>query len=235
MTISFISGNSMTEIKYAGVTFEVKADDVKPDGSFKGYGATFGNVDLGGDICDEKCFDKTLKEMSSKDAMPAMFASHDSREPIGEWNVMGTDKRGLYMEGNLWLGAGIQKAEQHYRQMRSRGPKGLSIGYITQKAVPDEKKPGVRRLMEVDLLEVSPTPFPMNPKARITGVKSVLEGKTTIDIRSAEKILRDAGLSSDEAKHFLSCLKAGIDAERDAEREVIEALNSLRNNLITKG
>lgn len=223
------------ELEYVNIAFEMKASDVKPDGSFKGYGATFGNVDLGGDICDDKCFDRTLKEMKSRDAMPAMFASHDSREPIGEWNMVETDKRGLYTEGQLWLGKGIQKAEQHYLQMKSRGPKGLSIGYMTQKAVPEDKKPGVRRLMEVELLEVSPTPFPMNPKARITGVKSVLEGKTTIDIRSAEKILRDAGLTADEAKHFLSCIKAGIDAERDAEREVIDALNSLRHNLITKG
>lgn len=224
----------MTEIKYAGVSFEVKADDVKPDGSFKGYGATFGNVDLGGDICDEKCFDRALKEMKDRDSMPAMFASHDSKEPIGEWNVVEKDKRGLYMEGQLWLGQGIQKATQHYLQMKSKGPKGLSIGYITIKAIPDEKKPGVRRLMDVDLMEVSPTPFPMNPKARITGVKSAIDGKVTIDIRSAEKILRDAGLSADESKHFLSCLKAGIIAERDAEREIIEAMQSLRNT-ISKG
>ncbi len=222
------------DIKYAGVAFEVKAEDVRPDGSFKGYGSTFNNVDLGGDVCDEKCFDRTLKEMRAKDAMPAMFASHDSREPIGEWSVVETDKRGLYMEGSLWLGAGIQKAEQHYRQMKSRGPKGLSMGYITQKAVPEDKKPGVRRLMDVDLLEVSPTPFPMNPKARVTGVKSALEGITIIDIRSAEKILRDAGLSAEESKRLLSCLKAGIIAERDAEREIIEAMKSLTTT-ITKG
>ncbi len=223
------------EIKYVNVSFEMKAADVKPDGSFKGYGATFGNIDLGGDICDEKCFDASLKEMKSKDSMPAMFASHDSREPIGEWTMVEKDARGLYMEGQLWLGQGIQKATQHYLQMKSKGPKGLSIGYITRKAIPEEKKPGVRRLMDVELMEVSPTPFPMNTRARITGVKSMLEGKTTLDIRSAEKVLRDAGLSADEAKHFLSCIKAGIDAERDAEREVIDALNSLRNTLITKG
>ncbi len=222
----------MTEIKYAGVSFEIKAEDVKPDGSFKGYGATFGNVDLGGDICDEKCFDRALKEMKERDSMPAMFASHDSREPIGEWNHVEKDKRGLYMEGSLWLGAGIQKAEQHYRQMKSKGPKGLSIGYITQKAVPEDKKPGVRRLMDVDLLEVSPTPFPMNPKARITGVKSALEGKMIIDLRDAERILLDAGFSAAEAKHYLSCLKAGIVAERDAEREVVEAMKTLRNTII---
>lgn len=225
----------MSEIKYVGISFEMKSEDVKPDGSFKGYGATFGNVDLGGDICDEKCFDRTLKEMQSKDAMPAMFASHDSREPIGEWSVVEKDKRGLYMEGSLWLGAGIPKAEQHYRQMRSRGPKGLSIGYITQKAVPEDKKPGVRRLMDVDLLEVSPTPFPMNPKARITGVKSALEGLSVIDLRSAERILRDAGLSAEESKRFLSCLKAGINAERDAERELIEAMNTLTHTITPKG
>lgn len=218
---------------YLGGVLEIKSSDVSDSGLFKGYGSTFGNVDLGGDVCVEGCFDRTMKELKGRDEMPAMFASHDSREPIGEWTHMETNKKGLYLEGKLWLGKGIPKAEQHYLQMKSKGPKGLSIGYMTQKSTPG-KKPGVRELHDVDLLEVSPTPFPMNPKARVTGVKSALAGLTTITVRDAERILRDAGLDDGEAKHLLSCLKAGIDAEREAEREVIEAMKNL-NTTIRKG
>lgn len=212
-----------TELKVIHRGFEIK--NLKPDGSFSGYGSTFGNVDEGNDICDEKCFDRTLAEMKKSDGMPGMFFSHDIREPVGEWDVVEKDKKGLYAEGRIAINQGIPKAQQAYLMLKSKGPKGLSIGYSTKKYSYDEKK-GVRTLLDVDLLEISPTPFPMNRKAKITGVKSLLVGKTNITVREAEDILRDAGFTSGDAKHFLSCLKSGYFAEREALQELDEAIKS---------
>src|SRR5687767_10322386 len=93
--------------------FDIKTDGATP-GLFKGYGSTFGNVDLGDDVVMDGAFDKYLKGVKETGVMPHMFFSHDSREPIGDWKSMEVDKRGLKMEGQLWIGRGIPKAEQAY-------------------------------------------------------------------------------------------------------------------------
>ncbi len=215
------------EYKVHHVGVEIK--DVNESGHFTGYGSTFGNIDEGNDICDEGCFDDTLKEHAKNDTMPAMFFSHDIKEPVGSWLSMEKNKKGLLMEGQLWVGQGIPKVAQTHMMLKSKSAKGLSIGFMTKKYSIDQTK-NVRRLLKVDLLEVSPTPFPMNTRAKITGVKTLLLGKSTLTVREAEELLRDAGFPSAEAKHFLSCLKSGFNAERDAGNEILKALKSLTLN-----
>ena len=158
----------MSNRSQASFRFELKA--VGDDGTFEGYASTFGNVDQGRDMCMAGCFAESLKQHSDAGTMPGMFWGHNSSEPIGEWLEMREDSNGLVVKGKLWLGAGIQKAEQAYLMLKSRGPKGLSIGYITDEYSIDEKA-GVRRLEKLDLKEVSVVTFPMNERARITSVK----------------------------------------------------------------
>lgn len=219
----------MTESKSIMVV-EFKSEDVEASGIFKGYGSTFGNIDLGGDVCEKGCFDRTLKEHMKAGTMPAMFWSHDSREPIGEWDEMDVDGKGLKLKGRLWIGKGIVKAEQAYLQMKSKGPKGLSIGYITRDSSRDEKT-GVRKLKDLDLLEISPTPFPMNPKATVTAVKALLAAEDdTLSPRKAEEILRDVGFSGSDAKTFISKLGAWY-KQRDAADDLATRIKNLSNIL----
>jgi HK97 family phage prohead protease len=201
-----------------------KSDGTEAPGWFKGYGSTFGNVDLGDDVVMPGAFDKYLKSATESGVMPHMFFSHNSNEPIGEWLKMEVDKKGLKMEGQLWVGKGIPKAEQAYHMLRSKTGKGLSIGYSN--TTPPTWRDGkggrrIRELNELALGEVSPTAFPMNPKAGISSVKSLLsalEGKDSLSIREAEDLLRDAGgFSREGAKQFLSLVTKGISALRDAE------------------
>ena len=212
---------------------EIKTDGATP-GLFKGYGSTFGNVDLGGDMVMEGAFDKMVEMYAKSDGMPHMFFSHDSREPIGDWTKMEVDKRGLKLEGQLWLGAGIPKAEQAYRMLKSKTGKGLSIGYShltppTTKAGKNGKM--VRELNSLMVSEVSPTANPMNTKAGIISVKdlsSVLEGKTILSVRDAEDLLRDVGgFSRDGAKQFISLFTKGYDEQREAALRKAESDKSL--------
>jgi hypothetical protein len=62
---------------------------------------------------------------------------------------------------------------------------------------PDEPR---RTLQEVELMEVSLVTFPANPKALIGSVKS----GAGLGPRDAEKALREAGFSSNEAKAILA-------------------------------
>lgn len=204
--------------------FEIK--EVKDDGTFAGYGSTFGNVDQGGDICDSKCFDETLVEYKNAGLMPHMFFSHNINEPIGDYTKMETDQKGLYCEGKLWLGEGIPKAQQTYRMLKSKTGKGLSIGYSTKEYAMDEET-GIRTLLKVKLHEISPTPFPMNEKAEITAVKTMLISRDKLGIRDAEELLRDVGFSHSEAKRFMALLCAGMKESWDATQEILEACKNL--------
>lgn len=180
----------MTATARASVfAFDIKS--IAEDGTFSGYASTFGNVDNGNDICAKGCFANSLREHSANKSMPGMFWRHDSGEPIGEWLTMSEDERGLYVEGQLWVGTGIPKAEQAYRLLKSAGPKGLSIGFVVVKASYNDKA-GVRILEQVDLKETSVVPFPMNTQAKITSVKGDNNAALIQSINAFATAIKDA-------------------------------------------
>ncbi len=215
------------ELEYKHIPFEIK--DLKGDGSFEGYGAYFGNVDLGKDVCDRKAFDATIQEHQKAGTMPAMLYSHDTKEPIGDWSKMTTDNEGLVMAGNFWVGKGIPKAEQGYMLAKSRTPKGLSIGYITRNS--RNEKSGTRTLLDLSVKEVSLTLFPMNPKAVITAIKSLMADKQSLTIREAEEILRDVGFSNLDAKAFLARVTLGFKQRDAGDRDLCDAFTNITNIL----
>jgi HK97 family phage prohead protease len=73
----------------------------------------------------------------------------------------------LMVRGELVLEADGSRSA--YALLKKGVIKGLSIGYDSLKSHMDN---GVRKLTELKLWEISLTPFPMNPEAMITSVKS---------------------------------------------------------------
>jgi len=212
---------------------ELKADMSADDGSFIGYGSTFGNVDLGKDICAKGCFGRSLTEHGTKGTMPAMYWMHDRALPIGDFTEVREDAKGLKVCGKLWLGKGIPEAERANCMLRGTGPKGLSIGYVAKKVAFDDKK-GTRTLEDVDLMEISVVGYGMNPKALVTSIKQSLANGSAPTIRDLEEILRDAGLPAKQAKALLSGGYRSIawDAQededaKDAELALIRELHDI--------
>lgn len=158
----------MRERLYASL-IEVKSFNDET-GEFEGYASTFGNVDGGNDVCVKGCFTDTIAEMFKTDSMPGMFWQHDKKEPIGEWLQMKEDAKGLWVKGKLWVNKGIARADQAYAMLKSKGPKGLSIGFIAEKV--RKTANGVREILKTALAEVSVVTFPMNDRCRIVSVKS---------------------------------------------------------------
>lgn len=153
-------------------TFSFKIDSASDEGVIEGYASTFGNIDLGDDVVEKGAFKKTLKE--NKGVFP-ILADHDPSKQIG-WNVRAEeDEKGLFVSGKLNMES--QLARERYalaKQAMDLGAKmGLSIGYMTIKAEPDDDRPMVRRLKELRLFEYSLVTFPMNTAANLTGVKSI--------------------------------------------------------------
>ncbi len=200
---------------------EVKADGDanSEEGVFSGYGSTFGNLDLGGDIIKAGAFEKSLNDWGMKGEMPFLLAFHDMSRPIGDWLEMREDEKGLFVRGQLWVKGDrrIEDAVMAYNMLRGTGQKTLSIGYrVNDYEMQESVNGSIRVIKEIDLVEVSVVPIPMNPQAKITAVKSLLDAEGSIaSKRDVERTLRDAGLSSRQAKAFIA---GGYEAlERDAK------------------
>lgn len=195
---------------------EVKADD--DTRTIEGFASVFNYVDFQKDIVLPGAFAKSIKR-----GMPVMLWQHDSHQPVGVWDEMEEQEKGLYVKGrtlDTTLGNDV------YKMLKARAIKGLSIGYGTKKYEIDQVK-GVRKLIELDLYEVSLVTFPANEKAQITRVKSA-DG-TLIDERAFEEFLRDAGFSRKEAKTIISEGYRAIPKQRDAEEAELITMRDIAN------
>lgn len=168
-----------------GPALEIKlAPDAAERGFIGGYGSTFdGDPDMHGDVVAPGAFTKALAQRS-----PAMLWAHDLSRPIGRWIEAAEDSRGLRLKGQLNLDTALgQEAHSH---VRAGDVTGLSIGFRTPPGGAQiDTKTGIRRLIEVDLFEVSPVAVPSNHGARITDVKSI--GSE----RELKALLHSTGLS----------------------------------------
>lgn len=216
---------------------EVKELEDTP-GVFEGYGSTFGNVDLGNDRIVKGAFTDTLADFKANDQLPAMFYMHDWFEPVGDWTKMVEDTKGLAVEGALWVEGNkrgqtpIEKAAQARNQLRGTGPKGLSIGYAAREFdfETDDDNRLIRNLTKVDLFEVSPVPFGMNPEALVTGAKGFQGFAGALPTKKElERVLRDGGLSHRQAKAIVAEGFDGID--RDGDHGLLKALRGLTTKI----
>jgi len=173
------------ELQHKALSLEVK--EVSEGGSFTGYGAVFGNVDLGRDLIQRGAFSDSLSDWRSKGKWPKMLWHHNPREPIGVWTDMKEDDYGLHVSGRFTMG--VAKAAEAYALLKDNAIDGLSIGYRTQDDEWD-RDTDVRKLKKLDLMEVSLVTVPMNPAASVTDVKAAEQIKT---IRDFEAFLRDEG------------------------------------------
>lgn len=210
------------------VQFDIKALDADEEkGEFSGYGSIFGNKDLGNDVVVEGAFAQSIGKKGAKAVK--MLYQHRPDEPIGVFDEIIEDRRGLKVKGRLAMGT--QRGREVYELMKMGAIDGLSIGYrVDAKGYDYDDKRKRRYLKSVDLMEISAVTFPMNPKARVAQVKAE---KT---VREWEEVLRDAGeLSRSEAKVAASAVTKALE-QRDAGNQempsdVVDELNRLTNIL----
>ena len=125
----------------------------------EGYASLWGVADLNGDVVARGAFDRSLAAAGAGGVR--MLHQHESRGPVGVWDEMREDDRGLRVRGRImdW------SAEARFARALSRAGAldGLSIGFRSQKA---RREGRLRVLVEVELWEVSLVTFPMLPGAR---------------------------------------------------------------------
>lgn len=139
---------------------------------FSGYASLFNLADLSGDRVMMGAFYRSLKARGAVGIR--MLWNHDPGEPIGVWTSITEDAYGLKVEGRLTRDVERSSALMHLIQDGALD--GLSIGFHTvrsdkPKALNGQK--ALRRLIEVDLWEISLVAFPMQPGARINAFEQL--------------------------------------------------------------
>lgn len=187
-------------------------------GHFEGYASLFNRQDLGRDVVLPGAFRETLRNRGSTGVR--MLFQHDPNQPIGIWEKIYEDARGLFVRGRIMTD--IAKGREVLSLMRAGALDGLSIGFRTEQGGRN-KRTGVRRLAKVDLWEISVVTFPMLPGARISSVKSTGTTRPLPTPREFERWLtHDAGLTRSQARAVMRDGLKGLDPMRDAgERSIM--------------
>jgi HK97 family phage prohead protease len=213
--------------------FEFKFTDTngKPAGSFEGYGGVFNNIDDGGDRLLPGSFVNTLACAKATNKMPKMLLNHGGLQrlggaaphdllPIGKWNALAEDTKGLVADGRL-INLDTENGKRIYGAMKEGELNGLSMAYKALKFVRGTRAGEPKRtLSEVKLFEIGPVTFPMNGLAAITGLKS---GSITT-IREFEDFLRDVGGYSHSAAKAIAASGFKAAEPRDEDEADLAAL-----------
>lgn len=155
-----------------------------------GYASFFGDPDQGGDIVVKGAYAASLKRMQTEGRQIKMLWQHDPAQPIGIWDEVREDARGLHVKGRLLESVG--RGREAAALIAAGAIDGLSIGYRTVKAVKNDK--GRRLLQELELWEVSLVTFPMLPSARVRAKGDAL----------GDDILRELAMVFDGARQELA-------------------------------
>ncbi len=127
-----------------------------------GYASVFGVSDQGGDVVRRGAYAASLIALGTAKRSVKMLWQHDPAQPIGIWDEIREDERGLFVRGRVLTE--VQRGAEALALMKAGAIDGLSIGYRTIKA---EKTAQGRILQEIELWEVSLVTFPMLPEARV--------------------------------------------------------------------
>jgi HK97 family phage prohead protease len=125
----------------------------------------FGTADRVGDMIEKGAF------ADAKLPIPILFG-HDQNDPIGAWDVAEEKSDGLHLTGRL-LVDDVVRAREVSALVKAGAVRGISIGFITRKAMP--RKGGGRNISKLELLEASLVTLPMHPGARVTSAKSAVQ------------------------------------------------------------
>src|ERR1700741_2287796 len=114
--------------------------------AFEGYASLFDVPDGAGDVVAQGAFAASLRKRPAREVR--MLYQHFAHEPIGVWDAIREDGKGLYVRGHLTLD--VVRAREVRALIADGALDGLSIGFRTLRARRDART-GLRRLEEIEL------------------------------------------------------------------------------------
>ncbi|MFN3547634.1 MAG: HK97 family phage prohead protease [Mesorhizobium sp.] len=143
-----------------------------------GHASLFRVADLSRDVVEPGAFSAALARRGA-DGIRMLF-QHDPARPVGVWESLREDARGLAVRGRLTAGASGELAAL----IADGAIDGLSIGFRTVRARTDPRT-RLRHILEADLWEISIVTFPMLPGARLSPLPSGASAMATDDTARA--------------------------------------------------
>src|ERR1051325_816891 len=135
---------------------------IDADGTVEGYASLFGELDGARAMVMPGAFARTLNSRVLR-LIPMLF-QHDPAEPVGVWLELFEDFRGLRARGKLI--PDVARARELTALIAAGAIDGLSIGFRTVKGRVDPVS-RVRKLIDVELWEISIVTFPLLAGARV--------------------------------------------------------------------
>lgn len=171
------------ERKYCAIADQIK---LGADATITGYASLFGETDQGGDVVLQGAYASSLQRLEGAGSRVKLLWQHDPGQPIGVWDEVFEDERGLFVKGRLLTET--QQGREAAALIEAGAIDGLSIGYRTVKADRDAK--GRRLLAELELWEVSLVTFPMLPEARIGAKADSADPELALNLAGVLRTLR---------------------------------------------
>lgn len=141
------------------------------DGVISGIAWKFGTPDRVGDWIEPGAF------KGVKMPIPLLFG-HDMNDPVGTWDVAEEKSDGLHLTGKLLVNE-VVRAREVSALVKSGAVRGISIGFITKKAM--ARTGGGRTIKALELLEASLVTIPMHAGAKVTSAKSAVQALQLVD------------------------------------------------------
>lgn len=152
--------------------------ETREDGShtLEGLAVTFSGPEdhnAHGEIVAPGAFKGTLEKVRAGDRTIIMLDNHG--RAVGTWHFLQEQSAGLFVRGTI---LNTTEGRDLATLIRGGAVQGLSIGFDPTRSVGEDMDVltrfgfPVKRMTDVDLREVSPTPFPSDEGARITAIRS---------------------------------------------------------------
>lgn len=158
----------------------IKVDKAGKGGYVEGYSSVFGVIDHDSEIMERGCYDKTLKGRVGekvKRPIPLLCAhaawSGRALDVIGKMIEANEDEYGLYSKFQMGR---TMNATDAKTLIDDGMVDGLSVGFLPvrwETMLDKANEREIRRWLEVNLLEVTLTPFPCCETAGITASKAL--------------------------------------------------------------
>jgi len=162
-----------------------------PD-QFEGYASLFGVADGGGDTVAPGAFAASLRRRGA--GQVRMLYQHFAHAPIGVWEEIAEDGRGLYVRGRL--SGDVEQARDIAALLRDGALNGLSIGFRTLRArrgAPSSVRKNTRTLLEIELWEISVVTFPLLAGSTVTAIGARRTNDLARLFRQASRALNAQG------------------------------------------
>lgn len=195
----------------------VTVDPESGDLYIEGLASDF-DLDRQGEAFEPGAFQKGLK--SFMDTNPILLYHHKFDQALGQVVAADLSPEGLHVKARVDKPATGSWAEDVFNKIRRGTVKAFSVGGIFKRHM----TPKGPRIFDVDLGEVSVTPFPVNPRTTFAVVAGkAFEGIEIPDKPNVEGEVR--GEDEEMAAHAASLLKNIFDQ--------IERRNELRRPTVT--